>query len=129
MRQLNLTGYMHNRVRMITASFLCKHLLINWAWGEAWFAKKLLDYELSSNNGNWQWAAGTGCDAAPYFRVFNPTEQLKKFDRQLKYVRLWIPEYGTENYSKPMIEHGFARNRALEAYKKGLLTKSGKAKP
>ena len=129
MRQLNLTGYMHNRVRMITASFLCKHLLINWAWGEAWFAKKLLDYELSSNNGNWQWAAGTGCDAAPYFRIFNPTEQLKKLDRQLKYVRLWIPEYGTENYSKPMIEHGFARNRALEAYKKGLLTKSGKAKP
>ena len=121
MRQLNLTGYMHNRVRMIVASFLCKHLLTDWTWGEAYFARKLLDYELSSNNGNWQWAAGTGCDAAPYFRIFNPSEQLRKFDRELKYVRQWIPEYGTKEYPEPMIEHRFARKRALETYKKGLL--------
>ncbi len=97
-RQLNSTGYMHNRVRMVTASFLCKHLLIDWRWGEAWFAKKLLDYELSSNNGNWQWAAGTGCDAAPYFRVFNPETQQKKFDRDLQYIKRWIPEFGTTDY-------------------------------
>ena len=121
MRQLNLTGYMHNRVRMVAASFLCKHLLTHWTWGEAWFAKKLLDYELSSNNGNWQWAAGTGCDAAPYFRIFNPVEQLKKFDRELKYVRQWVPEYDTREYPEPMVEHRFARTRALETYKKGLV--------
>lgn len=120
MRQLNATGYMHNRVRMVTASFLCKHLLIDWRWGEAYFAKKLLDYELSSNNGNWQWAAGTGCDAAPYFRVFNPTEQLKKFDPELKYIKKWIPEWGTFDYPNPMLEHSFARNRAIETYKKAL---------
>jgi deoxyribodipyrimidine photo-lyase len=120
MRQLNTSGYMHNRVRMVTASFLCKHLLIDWRWGEGYFARKLLDYELSSNNGNWQWAAGTGCDAAPYFRVFNPTEQLKKFDGDLKYVKRWIPEFGTADYPKPMIEHKFARNRALLTYKEGL---------
>lgn len=116
MRQLNQTGYMHNRVRMVTASFLTKHLLIDWRWGEAYFAKKLLDFDLSANNGNWQWAAGTGCDAAPYFRVFNPSEQLKKFDAQHYYIKKWIPELLTSNYRLPMVEHSFARQRALEAY-------------
>ncbi len=119
MRQLNQSGYMHNRVRMVTASFLCKHLLIDWRWGEAYFAQKLLDYELSSNNGNWQWAAGTGCDAAPYFRIFNPQEQLKKFDPELEYVRRWIPEYGTPAYASPMVDHSFARMRTLETYREG----------
>lgn len=116
MRELNATGFMHNRVRMITAGFLTKHLLIDWRWGEAYFASKLLDYELSSNVGNWQWAAGTGCDAAPYFRVFNPEEQFKKFDPQHQYVRKWVPEYGQIHY-KPMLDHAFARNRAIETYK------------
>lgn len=120
-RQLNETGYMHNRVRMITASFLCKHLLIDWRWGEAYFAKKLLDFELSSNNGNWQWAAGTGCDAAPYFRIFNPTEQQKKFDKDFKYIKKWIPEFGTDKYPKPIVDHKEARERALREYKKGIL--------
>lgn len=120
MRQLNETGYMHNRVRMITASFLVKHLLIHWSWGEAYFAEKLLDYDLSANNGNWQWAAGTGCDAAPYFRVFNPIEQHKKFDKDSKYVRKWIKEYDGFDYAKPMVEHKMARERALETYKIGL---------
>lgn len=120
MRQLNSTGYMHNRVRMITAGFLCKHLLIDWRWGEAYFAKKLLDFELSSNNGNWQWAAGTGCDSAPYFRIFNPYEQLKKFDKSEEYIKKWIPEYGTKEYADPIVEHKFARSRALETYKRGL---------
>lgn len=121
MRQLNATGYMHNRVRMVVASFLCKHLLIDWRWGEAYFAEKLLDFELASNNGNWQWAAGTGCDAAPYFRVFNPQTQLEKFDKTLTYTRKWVPEYGTMNYVQPIVEHSMARNRALETYKVGLL--------
>lgn len=120
MRQLNATGYMHNRVRMVTAGFLCKHLLIDWRMGEAYFASKLLDYELSSNNGNWQWAAGTGCDAAPYFRIFNPVAQLKKFDPDLEYIKRWIPEYGTPVYPRPMIDHKFARIRALDTYKKGI---------
>jgi deoxyribodipyrimidine photo-lyase len=120
MRQLNTSGSMHNRVRMITASFLCKHLLIDWRKGEAYFAEKLLDYELSSNNGNWQWAAGTGCDAAPYFRVFNPLAQMKKFDRNGEYVQRWIPELKTPEYPDPMIDHIFARKRALETYKKGI---------
>lgn len=120
MRELNKTGYMHNRVRMITASFLCKHLLIDWRWGEAYFAKKLLDFELSSNNGNWQWAAGTGCDAAPYFRVFNPTEQVKKFDKELHYIKKWVPEFQDLTYPAPMVDHKMARNRALETYKKGI---------
>jgi deoxyribodipyrimidine photo-lyase len=120
MRQLNQTGFMHNRVRMVTASFLCKHLLVDWKWGEAYFAGKLLDYELASNNGNWQWAAGTGCDAAPYFRIFNPTEQLKKFDRAMKYVKRWVPEFDTPHYPPPMVDHKFARQRAIEAYRKGL---------
>lgn len=120
MRQLNESGFMHNRVRMITAGFLCKHLLIDWRWGEAYFAENLLDYELASNNGNWQWAAGTGCDAAPYFRVFNPTEQQKKFDKDEEYIRRWAPEYGTAEYPSPVVEHKFARERALKAYKKGM---------
>lgn len=120
MRELNKTGYMHNRVRMITAGFLCKHLLIDWRWGEAYFASKLLDFELSSNNGNWQWAAGTGCDAAPYFRIFNPYEQLKKFDKDMLYIRKWIPELDTADYPEPMVDHKFARERALTTYKIGL---------
>lgn len=117
MRELNATGYMHNRVRMIVASFLTKHLLIDWRWGETYFAKKLLDFELSSNNGGWQWAAGTGVDAAPYFRVFNPYIQTLKFDPELKYIRRWIPELDSLDYPPPIVEHQFARNRCLEAYK------------
>lgn len=120
MRQLNQTGYMHNRVRMLTAGFLCKHLLIDWRWGEAYFASKLLDFELSSNNGNWQWAAGTGCDAAPYFRIFNPAEQQKKFDKDYHYVKRWVPEFGTSDYPKPIVGHKQARERALTEYKKGI---------
>lgn len=120
MRQLNETGYMHNRVRMIVAGFLCKHLLIHWSWGEDYFAEKLIDYELASNNGNWQWAAGTGCDAAPYFRVFNPFTQQKKFDKDFKYIKRWVPEYGTSEYPPPMIDHNFARKRAIETYKRSL---------
>ncbi len=116
MRELNATGYMHNRVRMITAGFLTKHLLIDWRWGEAYFAEKLLDYDLAANNGNWQWVAGTGCDAAPYFRIFNPAEQQRKFDPQQAYIRRWIPELGTAQYPAPMIDHSFARRRALERY-------------
>ena len=123
MRQLNQTGYMHNRVRMITAGFLCKHLLIDWRWGEAYFAKKLFDYELSANNGNWQWAAGTGCDAAPYFRIFNPEEQLKKFDPKYLYINKWIPEFGTDLYPAPMVDHKEARLRALDVYKRGIAEK------
>jgi deoxyribodipyrimidine photo-lyase len=120
MRELNETGYMHNRVRMVVASFLCKHLLINWQWGEGYFAEKLLDYELSANVGNWQWAAGTGCDAAPYFRVFNPEIQLKKFDEKGIYIRKWIPEFDL-GYGEPMVEHAFARDRAIATYKAGIL--------
>ena len=120
MRQLNETGYMHNRVRMVVASFLCKHLLIEWQWGEAYFAEKLLDYEMSANVGNWQWAAGTGCDAAPYFRVFNPEIQQKKFDEKGIYIRQWIAEFDL-GYSKPMVEHAMARDRAIATYKAGIL--------
>jgi deoxyribodipyrimidine photo-lyase len=120
MRELNSTGYMHNRVRMIAAGFLTKHLLTDWRWGEAYFASKLLDFELSSNNGNWQWAAGSGCDAAPYFRVFNPQIQLKKFDRNSEYVKKWVPEYGTLDYPAPIIDHKFASRRAIEHYQSGL---------
>jgi len=123
MRQLNETGYMHNRVRMITAGFLCKHLLIDWRWGEAYFAKNLFDYELAANNGNWQWAAGTGCDAAPYFRIFNPEEQLKKFDPKYLYINKWIPEFGTDRYPSPMVDHKEARLRALDVYKRGIAEK------
>ncbi|SFH88349.1 cryptochrome/photolyase family protein [Halpernia frigidisoli] len=120
MRELNETGFMHNRVRMITASFLVKDLLIDWRIGEAYFAEKLLDYELSSNNGNWQWAAGTGCDSAPYFRIFNPTSQQEKFDPDFKYVKKWVPEFGTEDYPQPMVVHKEARIKTLDAYKKAL---------
>ena len=120
MRELLHTGFMHNRVRMITASFLTKHLLIDWRWGEAWFAEKLLDFELASNNGNWQWAAGTGCDAAPYFRVFNPTIQEQKFDPQGKYIARWVPEAGTIAYARAIVEHSMARDRAINAYKSSL---------
>ena len=120
MRELNATGHMHNRVRMIVASFLCKHLLIDWRWGEAYFATKLLDYEQASNVGNWQWAAGSGVDAAPYFRIFNPTEQIKKFDSELKYIKKWIPDLNTSNYPEPIIEHKLARERCLTTYKKAV---------
>ena len=120
MRELNATGFMHNRVRMIVASFLTKHLLIDWRLGEAYFAKKLLDYDLSANNGGWQWAAGTGVDAAPYFRVFNPRLQTEKFDKELKYIRTWIPELDSFEYPKPIVEHAFARDRCLAAYKEAL---------
>lgn len=117
MRELNNTGYMHNRVRMVTSSFLTKHLLINWQWGEAYFAEKLLDFDLASNNGGWQWAAGCGTDAAPYFRIFNPTSQMQKFDKELKYIKKWIPEYGTDNYPAPIVDHKAARERCLAVFK------------
>jgi len=120
MHQLNKTGFMHNRVRMITAGFLCKHLLIDWRWGEAYFAQKLLDYELSSNNGNWQWAAGTGCDAAPYFRVFNPETQQKKFDPKKEYIRKWVDNYDKPEYPEKIVDHEFARKRALVVYNAGI---------
>lgn len=120
MRQLNETGYMHNRVRMVVASFLCKHLLIEWQWGEAYFAEKLLDYEMAANVGNWQWAAGTGCDAAPYFRVFNPDIQLMKFDGKGIYIRQWIKEFDL-GYGQPMVDHAMARDRAIATYKAGIL--------
>jgi deoxyribodipyrimidine photo-lyase len=120
MRELNATGFMHNRVRMVTASFLTKHLLIDWRWGEAYFAKKLMDFDLASNNGGWQWAAGSGCDAAPYFRVFNPLLQAEKFDPEEKYIKKWIPEYGSKDYPGPIVEHVFARDRVLKAYKEAL---------
>lgn len=125
MRQLNATGFMHNRVRMITASFLTKHLLIDWRWGEAYFAKKLLDFDLASNNGGWQWAAGSGTDAAPYFRVFNPSSQQQKFDKDYQYVKQWVPEFGTDRYPKPMVDHKMARERCLEVYKAGLARAEG----
>ncbi|MEM9884832.1 MAG: deoxyribodipyrimidine photo-lyase [Bacteroidota bacterium] len=120
MRELNATGYMHNRVRMITASFLTKHLLIDWRWGEAYFAEKLLDYDLASNNGGWQWAAGSGTDAAPYFRIFNPTSQQQKFDKDFKYIKKWVSEYGTDDYPEPMVDHKAARERCLKTYKEAL---------
>ncbi|MFC4870167.1 cryptochrome/photolyase family protein [Negadavirga shengliensis] len=120
MRQLNQTGYMHNRVRMVTASFLTKHLLIDWRWGETYFARKLLDYELASNNGGWQWAAGTGTDAQPYFRIFNPTAQMEKFDKDRRYVKKWVSEYGTPSYPAPIVDHRAARERALRVYRQAL---------
>lgn len=121
MRELNETGFMHNRVRMITASFLCKHLLIDWRWGEAYFAEKLNDYDLSANNGNWQWACGSGCDAAPYFRIFNPSTQAEKFDKDNVYIKRWVPEFEYINYPQPMIEHKAARERALKAYSEAVM--------
>jgi deoxyribodipyrimidine photo-lyase len=116
MRELNATGFMHNRVRMVVASFLAKHLLIDWRWGEAYFAEKLLDFDLAANNGNWQWAAGCGCDAAPYFRVFNPTLQAKRYDPSGDYIRRWVPEFEDVGYPRPIVEHEMARKRALEVY-------------
>ncbi len=121
MRELNETGFMHNRVRMITASFLCKHLLTDWRWGEAYFAEKLNDYDLSANNGNWQWACGSGCDAAPYFRIFNPSTQAEKFDKDNVYTKRWVPEFEDINYPQPMIEHKAARERALKAYSEAVM--------
>ena len=120
MRELNATGFMHNRVRMIVASFLTKHLLIDWRWGEHYFAKKLLDYDFAANNGGWQWAAGCGCDAAPYFRVFNPTLQTQKFDKDLQYIRKWVPELDSFDYPKPIVVHEEARKRCLDTYGKVL---------
>ena len=120
MRELNATGFMHNRVRMIVSSFLVKDLLINWQWGEAYFAEQLNDFDLSANNGGWQWAAGSGCDAAPYFRIFNPYEQQKKFDAKFEYIRKWVPEFDTPKYPSPMVDHAMARNRTLAAYKAAL---------
>ncbi len=120
MRQLNATGFMHNRVRMVTASFLSKHLLIDWRWGEAYFAEKLLDYDLAANNGGWQWAVGCGCDAAPYFRIFNPYLQTKRFDKDLKYIKKWVPEFDNDTYPPAIVEHDFARKRCLEVYSKAL---------
>ena len=120
MREMNVTGYMHNRVRMVVASFLTKHLLVDWRWGEAYFASRLLDYELASNNGGWQWASGSGCDAAPYFRVFNPEVQTKRYDPSYTYIKRWVPEFGTKSYPPPMVDHAFARQRAIETYRKAL---------
>jgi deoxyribodipyrimidine photo-lyase len=120
MRELNATGFMHNRVRMVTASFLVKHLLIDWRWGEAYFARKLMDFELASNNGNWQWVAGCGCDAAPYFRIFNPSAQVKCFDPELIYIRKWIPELNSFSYPAPMVVHEVARDRCLKTYKEAV---------
>lgn len=120
MRQLNAIGFMHNRVRMVTASFLSKHLLIDWRWGEAYFAEKLLDYDLAANNGGWQWAAGSGTDAAPYFRIFNPASQAEKFDPKMEYIKKWVPEFGTADYPEPMVDHKMARERCLKSYKDAL---------
>jgi deoxyribodipyrimidine photo-lyase len=120
MRELLATGWMHNRVRMVVASFLCKHLLLDWRWGERFFARHLLDFDLASNVGGWQWAAGTGCDAAPYFRVFNPASQQAKFDPNYAYIRRWVPEWGTPAYPAPIVDHAFARDRALTRYKAAL---------
>ena len=122
MRELNETGFMHNRVRMLVGSFLCKHLLIDWRWGEAYFAEKLLDYEMSSNVGNWQWVAGCGVDASPYFRIFNPTEQVKKFDKELRYIKKWVPNFQDLDYPQPIVDHKMARERCLNTYKAALNT-------
>lgn len=120
MRQLNQTGFMHNRVRMLVGSFLCKHLLIDWRWGEAYFAEKLHDYDMASNIGNWQWVAGCGVDAAPYFRIFNPTTQIQKFDKNLEYINTWVPDFQELTYPNPIVDHKFARERCLEVYKEAL---------
>ncbi|MFT5628015.1 MAG: deoxyribodipyrimidine photo-lyase [Glaciecola sp.] len=120
MRQLNETGFMHNRVRMLVGSFLCKHLLIDWRWGEAYFAEKLHDYDMSSNVGNWQWVAGSGVDASPYFRIFNPTSQILKFDKDLKYIQQWVPEFQELTYAQPIVDHKMARERCLKTYKEAV---------
>jgi deoxyribodipyrimidine photo-lyase len=125
MRELNETGFMHNRVRMITASFLTKHLLIDWRWGEAYFARQLLDFDFAANNGGWQWAAGSGCDAAPYFRIFNPALQTEKFDKQGLYIRKWVPEFQELTYTRPIVQHEFARKRCLETYGAVLKSSAG----
>lgn len=125
MRELLSTGFMHNRVRMIVASFLTKHLLTDWRWGEAWFARLLLDFELASNNGGWQWAAGSGVDAVPYFRVFNPHLQALKFDPEAKYIKQWIPEWNSLQYARPVVEHEVARKRCLEVYQKAVGPNNG----
>jgi deoxyribodipyrimidine photo-lyase len=120
MRQMNESGFMHNRLRMLVGSFLCKHLLIDWRWGEAYFAEKLLDYEMASNVGNWQWVAGSGVDAAPYFRIFNPTTQIKDYDKDMEFIRTWVKEYGTNDYPEMMVDHKEARERILRVYKEAL---------
>lgn len=120
MHQLNETGFMHNRVRMLVGSFLCKHLLIDWRWGEAYFAEKLHDYEMASNVGNWQWVAGSGVDASPYFRIFNPTSQIEKFDKKLHYIKKWVPDFQEFTYPKPIVEHTFARERCLKTFKEAV---------
>jgi deoxyribodipyrimidine photo-lyase len=120
MRELNSTGFMHNRVRMVVASFLCKHLLIDWRWGESYFAQKLNDFDFSANNGGWQWASSSGCDAAPYFRIFSPESQTLKFDKKLEYIKKWVPEYLSPSYTKPIVDHKIARERALKVYKETL---------
>ena len=120
MRQLNETGFMHNRIRMLVGSFLCKHLLIDWRWGEAYFAEKLHDYEMASNVGNWQWVAGSGVDASPYFRIFNPTTQIKKFDKDLHYIRTWVKDFDELTYPKEMVDHKEARARCLDVYKEAV---------
>lgn len=120
MRELNETGFMHNRVRMLVGSFLCKHLLIDWRWGEAYFAEKLHDYDMSSNVGNWQWVAGSGVDAAPYFRIFNPTSQIQKFDKNHEYIKKWVPDYQELTYPQPIVDHKIARERCLQTYKSAL---------
>ncbi|MBP6618845.1 MAG: deoxyribodipyrimidine photo-lyase [Leadbetterella sp.] len=120
MRELNNTGFMHNRVRMVVASFLCKHLLIDWRWGETYFAQKLNDFDFSANNGGWQWASSSGCDAAPYFRIFNPESQTLKFDKELAYIKKWVPEYLSSSYPRPIVDHKMARERALKVYKEAL---------
>ena len=123
MRELNETGFMHNRVRMIVASFLCKHLLLDWRLGEAYFAEKLLDFDLAANNGGWQWASGSGCDSAPYFRIFNPYLQTKKFDADHTYIKRWVPEYQEFSYPPPIVDHEMARKRCLEVYARALQKK------
>ena len=120
MRQLNETGYMHNRLRMVTASYLVKDLLIDWRWGESYFAGKLLDFDLAANNGGWQWASGSGCDAAPYFRIFNPDLQTKKFDKNFDFISKWVPEYRDPHYPRPIVDHSIAKIRCLETFKKAL---------
>jgi len=120
MRELNATGHMHNRVRMVVASFLCKHLLLDWRWGEAYFSRKLLDFDLASNNGGWQWASGSGCDGAPYFRVFNPTEQARKFDPDMRYIRKWVHDLDSLSYPHPIVDHAWARDRAIARYREAL---------
>jgi deoxyribodipyrimidine photo-lyase len=124
MRELNQTGFMHNRVRMLVASFLCKNLLIDWRWGEAYFAEKLLDYDLAANVGNWQWAAGSGCDAAPYFRIFNPLLQAEKFDKNQEYIKKWVAEIGTQQYPHPIVDAKSSAKHTIEVYKKALQSSS-----